>query len=68
VGRLAELGVIFMAAAVGFLVLRPFRMRFALELNGSEKIFSFNLITFWILFISGVVLLMLHLAENVSHG
>jgi hypothetical protein len=67
VHRLAEIGAILMAAAAGFLVLRPLRMGFSFELYGKNKNLSFNLITFWILFISGGVLMVWQLAGMIGH-
>jgi hypothetical protein len=54
--RSAEVGVILMVAASGFLVLRPSRMSLSFEVNGREKNFSFNRIAFWILLIGGAAL------------
>jgi hypothetical protein len=66
--RLPEVGVILIAAASGFLVLRPSRMCLSFEVNGRKKNFSFNRIGFWILLIGGAVLMVLDPAGIIGHG
>jgi hypothetical protein len=61
-----EIGMIVIVAAVALLVLCPFRMSLSFELNGNEKIFSFNVITFWILLTSGEAHLAWYLAGMIG--